>query len=80
MISKETILLLKTLESIKDFVVLFHEILDDPSPSQKRVLQRKLKVMEKRLPRLSEDIKKINRKPETKLVTLDSLSEHFDYE
>lgn len=73
--TRETMLTMRLMESVKDITALLNEILDDPSNSQKAILKRKIKIIEKRLPRMSEEVKVANKKPDPKLITFDSLSD-----
>ncbi len=67
--TKETQLVAKLVETIKDLLVITQEMLDNPSNSQKQTLKRKLKIVSRRFPKLSEEIKASNRRPDTQILT-----------
>ncbi len=74
-IDRETIVLLKTLDSVKDLIAIFESVLDRPSEAQIRIMKRKLSIIKNKLPKTSNEIKVIAKRKDTKLLTFEDLDQ-----
>lgn len=74
-IDRQTLVLLKLLDAMKDMVTLAEAIIDEPDEVQKRILRRKLKILSERLPKTSGEIKTIVKRKETKQLNFSNLTE-----
>ena len=74
-LERDTIVLLKVLDSVKDLMALIESVIDEPSPVQRKILKRKLKIMGDRLPKLGGDIKPVVKRKETKQLNFNNLKE-----
>lgn len=74
-LDRQTIVTLKTLNTIKDLITLMEAVLDNPSETQKKILKRKLKIVSDRLPKLGGDIRTIVGRKETALLNLGNLKD-----
>jgi hypothetical protein len=74
-IDKETIILLKVLDAIKDLMAITESVLDDPTPPRKRILKRKLSIMKERLPRTAGEVKTVVKRKDNKQLNFSNIKE-----
>jgi len=72
---RQTILLCKAIEAVNDLAFILEETLNKPSPGHRCHLRRKLKIIQRRLPRLNGEIKTYTHRRDLKVVTFKNLQE-----
>lgn len=74
-ITRDTIILLKVLDAVKDLIAITEAVLDNPSLPQRRILKRKLKIVKERLPQTAGEIKTVVKRKETKQLNFSNLKD-----
>lgn len=74
-IERETVVLLKLLEAMKDLMAVTESVLEEPSSSQKKILKRKLDIIRTRLPKAAGEIRVVTKRKETKVLSLGNIKE-----